>query len=68
MECPKCVEENELSKKTNGYGCGYIGKRFNCIRHNNDNNSSTNNKQNTFISPILMPTMSRRTKSSNQNY
>lgn len=34
MECQKCMEENAYLLKHNGYGYGYIGKRFDCIRHN----------------------------------
>lgn len=44
MECPLCMQENEMSKRTKGYGCGYIGKRFNCLRHDvNDNRNKNGN-------------------------
>lgn len=34
MDCLKCLEENKMSIKANGYGYGYIGKENNCQRHN----------------------------------
>jgi hypothetical protein len=34
MECPKCLEENKRSIEENGYGYGYIGKSYDCQRHN----------------------------------
>ncbi len=34
MDCSLCLEENQRLIETNGYGYGYIGKEYNCQRHN----------------------------------
>jgi hypothetical protein len=34
MDCQKCLEENKRSIEENGYGYGYIGKSYDCQRHN----------------------------------
>lgn len=38
MECSKCLEENKRTIETKGYGYGYIGKQYDCERHNKKNN------------------------------
>jgi hypothetical protein len=54
MECQLCLEGNKISIATQGYGYGYIGERYNCIRHcaNNKTNKSimNNNNNNSFLS------------------
>jgi hypothetical protein len=34
MDCSQCLEENKMSIETNGYGYNYIGKKYDCNRHN----------------------------------
>ena len=34
MDCQKCLEEHKRSIEENGYGYGYIGKSYDCQRHN----------------------------------
>jgi hypothetical protein len=46
MECQQCFEENKRSIAEKGYGYGYIGMRFNCIRHNKSNSSQTYQENN----------------------
>lgn len=34
MNCQECLQENKLLLQTKGYGLGYIGKTYECFRHN----------------------------------
>jgi hypothetical protein len=41
MDCQKCLEENKRSIEENGYGYGYIGKSYDCQRHNPKKQNNT---------------------------
>ena len=39
MDCIYCYKADEMTYKTYGYGYNYIGKRFKCMRHENEDHS-----------------------------
>lgn len=48
-DCQKCMAENSQSIREKGYGYGYIGKQYNCERHNNTKNERHNKNDEQYV-------------------